>query len=265
MYSLEQVTALKGEELMNYMKWRASFHAKKSKATADMKRVPKNGYNSFHKYHYAQESDVKDLVREILLDNGLSYTVDLIESKVGVVKNNNKDNYLTTATLLFILTDIETGYFETYEHEGTAMDTSDKGIYKAYSNTIKYFLMDQFLIPTGDDVERPSEADTFKGSPPRTETPPQESKQQSNTNTPQQQTTPSQGNNTPWWKRCLNARDKLAEFLGVEKGEVLQLLKAHLKVDKLNQFKNMSDAEAEQCYNAMIEMYNEEKKKQEGE
>ena len=42
---------------------------------------------------------------------------------------------------------------------GAGDDGADKGLYKAYTGAVKYFLMKTFLIPTGDDPEADTKAD----------------------------------------------------------------------------------------------------------
>lgn len=237
MFTNEEYRALTFEQKKEVMGWKAKFHAKKSKATAEMKRIPKNGFNKFHNYAYAQESDVKDHVREILRENQLSVTSDLIERSEVQVKTKQGDATKTDVKMDFTITDCETGYFEIYRLDGVAIDNGDKGSYKAYTNTIKYFLMNEFLIPTGDDVEQesPQQAPQQQQQQPKKEVPnnskPQQQRNQGpNHSKPNQNRGGGSGNgNTPTWKKILNAEDLLVEVSGRKKHEVKKSLENHFE------------------------------------
>ena len=73
--------------------------------------------------------------------------------------------------LKFILTDIDTGYFEATVITGEALDKGDKAGYKAYTGALKYYLANTFLVATGDDPEKdsPSEKANKKVDKPATE------------------------------------------------------------------------------------------------
>jgi hypothetical protein len=55
--------------------------------------------------------------------------------------------------------DSESGERHDCEWAGQGDDGADKGVYKAYTGALKYFLMKTFLIPTGDDPEGDSRTD----------------------------------------------------------------------------------------------------------
>ena len=231
MFTREEFSALTFDQKKEVMIWRSQFHKKKAKATAEVKRIKKKGYNKHHGYHYATESDVKDEMSEILLECGLSFVPDLLHRTESEPKKTSGGGWQTTTTvkMLFTFTDIETGYFEEITHDGTAMDNGDKGIYKAYSNTIKYTLMDYFLIATGDDVE--------KDSP---EINPQ---QQQNQNQNQQQPPRNNGGNNSGQasgitvKNIMDAEDRLCDLAGTVKTEVRNQLKEKFGV--LPKYKDM--------------------------
>lgn len=241
MFTREQFKELTFEQKKEVMDYRAKFHAKKAKATADMERIPKNGFNKHHNYEYARESDVKDKIRPILADNNLSFSIDLLERREGE-KIQTKNGFMirTDVKMLFVITDTETGYFEEFIHEGTAMDTGDKGIYKAYSNTIKYGLMDYFLIPTGDDVEKDS---------------PQIEQPQGNPERPQ----PPRGSNQsdkPAYMKIMDAEDQLAQLSGKVKSEIRVKLKETF--GNIGKYKEMDPTTAERVLkqlNVWVELY----------
>ena len=58
--------------------------------------------------------------------------------------------------LKFILTDVDTGYWEETVITGEGIDKGDKAGYKAYTGAVKYYLANTFLVATGDDPEKDS-------------------------------------------------------------------------------------------------------------
>lgn len=122
-----------------------SIYAKIIKVMDQVSRVPKNGFNDFHKYSYATEADLVDTIRPLLVETGLSY--------FATVKDVVREGELTRVQMDFVLADTETGETLTSCYYGEALDKGDKGIYKAYTGATKYFLMKTFLIATGDDPE----------------------------------------------------------------------------------------------------------------
>jgi hypothetical protein len=118
---------------------------------SQVSRVPKNGYNSFHKYNYATESDFTESIRPILLEAGLAFFSNVLEQE--------REGEFTKVKMEFILADVETGEVLKSTYWGEGQDKGDKGLYKAYTGATKYFLMKTFLIPTGDDPEADNSVD----------------------------------------------------------------------------------------------------------
>jgi hypothetical protein len=125
--------------------------SKIAKVMSQVNRVPKNGYNSFHKYNYATESDLTESIRPILLEAGLAFFSNVVEQE--------REGEFTKVKMEFTLADIETGEVLKSTYWGEGQDKGDKGLYKAYTGATKYFLMKTFLIPTGDDPEADSSVD----------------------------------------------------------------------------------------------------------
>ncbi len=70
-----------------------------------------------------------------------------------------QEGTLTTVKMTFTFVDGESGEQYSVTYYGTGDDKGDKGVYKAYTGCLKYFLMKTFLVPTGDDPEADSETD----------------------------------------------------------------------------------------------------------
>lgn len=136
---------------------RAMLYRKIAKVTAEVKRIPKNGRNSFHNYNYATESDITDGLRDLLNDNGLAFLPPSVleyERNETVKKNGDKGDDLTRVKMQFEIACTETGEVYSSILWGEGQDSGDKGFYKAYTGAVKYFLMKTFLIATGDDPEQ---------------------------------------------------------------------------------------------------------------
>lgn len=112
--------------------------------------IPKNGYNSFHKYKYATESDVADKVRDLLAEQNVMMMPSVVEHTVREYKDKG---YINTVTMEFVFMDGDSGETISVRSVGEAQDATDKGCYKAITGATKYALMKVFMIPTGDDPE----------------------------------------------------------------------------------------------------------------
>jgi hypothetical protein len=136
-----------------------------------VKRIPKNGWNDFHKYHYALEADILDALRDELADRG----VLLIPSVTGRSRDQvgEKGQVVTHLDMAFTFLDTETGEELTRPWLGAGADKEDKGAYKAMTGGEKYFLLKTFMIPTGDDPEAEGQPATKDDKPSRRQQPAQ--------------------------------------------------------------------------------------------
>jgi hypothetical protein len=112
--------------------------------------VPKRGYNSYHKYHYATEADILT-VKETLNANGLVVLPTTLSEEKGF-KPDGKS--WASVTLLFRIVDVDSGDSVESQFTGYAEDNFDKAIYKATTGANKYFYLKFFGIATEDDPER---------------------------------------------------------------------------------------------------------------
>lgn len=115
-----------------------------------VERVPKRGRNDFHKYDYATEADIVATVRKELA----SRQVMLIPH----VDSVTRDGTITTAMMTFTFRDGESEEYIQSMWAGVGEDKGDKGLYKALTGGLKYFLLKTFLMPTGDDPEADDKA-----------------------------------------------------------------------------------------------------------
>lgn len=120
-------------------------YRKLAEIMGEIGKVEKRGYNAFHNYHYVREGDLTDVLREKLSTKGIVIIPSL--------KSVQHDDTLTTAMMTFTFVDSVTGEKHEADWAGEGDDKGDKGLYKAYTGSLKYFLMKMFLISQGDDPE----------------------------------------------------------------------------------------------------------------
>lgn len=133
---------------------------KLSEVMAEMKRVPKNGYNAFHKYKYATESDVSEVVREELAKRHVMMIPSVREQSIREHKNaRGNTEYIAKVLMDFTFYDGESGEQIVFTSVGEGQDAGDKAVYKAMTGATKYAIMKAFLISTGDDPEADSKVD----------------------------------------------------------------------------------------------------------
>ena len=104
--------------------------------------LKKDGYNAHHKYKFVSHDSVVNAVRNALADNGVNFSPSVLD-----VQQNGK-SYLVQ--IEFTFTDSETGESEKSLWFGEGQDAQDKGLYKALTQAKKTFLLNRFLIPTGE-------------------------------------------------------------------------------------------------------------------
>ena len=121
-----------------------------------VEHIPKRGYNKFHGYKYATESDVADSIRGELVKQNVLLLPSVVSRQIREhTTRKGGTEYLEDVDIDFTFLDGDTGeMLGPYRMSGTGQDAGDKSIYKAVTGCEKYFLMKAFLIPTGDDPER---------------------------------------------------------------------------------------------------------------
>ena len=122
-----------------------------------MGRLPKNGFNAFHKYNYVLESDAMDKFRELAIQHGVMVCPSA--QIIGVTGD------ITSVDVNYELLDTESGERLVVKMPGQGQDKGDKGVYKALTGSFKYFIMKTFMVPTGDDPEH-DEQGTKQVAPP---------------------------------------------------------------------------------------------------
>ncbi|WP_424236400.1 ERF family protein [Bhargavaea ginsengi] len=157
---------------------------KLAKVMSEVKYIQKRGYNQFHKYSYATESDVSDKVREVLAEQNVMMIPSVTDLQSREHQNRRGAvEYIATVTMEFTFIDGDSGEEIKFTVPGEGQDAGDKAVYKAMTGAQKYALMKAFMIPTGDDPEADSAVDerNHQQKPPqqqqRQQRPPQQRQQ----------------------------------------------------------------------------------------
>lgn len=137
-----------------------SLVSKLTEVMKQVKHIEKKGYNSFHKYNYATESDVAEKVREVLAQENVMMIPNMTKHEVREhINAKGKTEYIATVDMEFTFYDGDSDAKLTFNIAGEGQDAGDKGIYKAITGAQKYALMKVFMIPTGDDPEADTKID----------------------------------------------------------------------------------------------------------
>lgn len=127
---------------------------KLSEVMKQVKYIEKKGFNKFHQYKYATESDVAEKVREVLAEQNVMMIPSLVQHSMREhINAKGKTEYIVAVDMEFKFYDGDSGEEITFHMSGEGQDAGDKGIYKAITGAQKYALMKVFMIPTGDDPE----------------------------------------------------------------------------------------------------------------
>ena len=137
-------------------------------------RIPKAGFNDHFKYKFVREADLVEKLSELLAARNIFITsstkgIETIElskvTKMGTVAMK-----MGILRVDYTFHDGDSGETLTQESVGEIDQDGGKGLYKALTGAMKYFLMKNFLIATGDDPEQATQkpevsAPKLKGRP----------------------------------------------------------------------------------------------------
>lgn len=122
-----------------------AIYEKLNKILHEVGKIPKNGFNAFHKYHYMKESDITEALRPLLAKHGLA--VAFSTNEIREMRND------CLAVEVEITIGDAAGNEITSTVWGMGQDRGEKGIYKAMTGAVKYWLYKSFLVSTDDDPE----------------------------------------------------------------------------------------------------------------
>lgn len=114
------------------------------------------------KYKAISEEKVTTAVREQLVKQGIVILpIEQQSSNKELIRTDKSVNMLTEVHVKYRIQNIDdvNDYIEV-ESNGTGVDTQDKGVGKAMTYAYKYMLLRTFAIPTGEDPDKISSAET---------------------------------------------------------------------------------------------------------
>jgi len=122
-----------------------SLAQKLAEVMAEVGPIRKRGRNTHFNYTYPTEEDVVTAIREKLAVRGVVL--------LPAVTATRREGKLTTLDMQFTFVDGATNERLTMPWTAAGEDAADKGVWKAITGGVKYFLLKTFLIPTNDDPE----------------------------------------------------------------------------------------------------------------
>lgn len=141
-------------EIKEWLSFNAKLQQKKNalrKLLSEKGILKREGNNTFDKYKYFSEAQYKELFTKLFSSVGLELSSNEIEYEH--IEGTDKMPFGVNVKWEFILTDIETGFYEVSHITGEGLDKGDKAGYKANTGAIKYYLANTFMVATGDDPE----------------------------------------------------------------------------------------------------------------
>ncbi len=187
--------------------------------------VEKKGHTSSPggTYDFARDVDVSNALRDELASRKvfLSSSITNVSTEVYETKNGGRGSISTVFTAHKFI-DGESGEVLEFTWASQGMDGQDKGVSKGATSAIKYALLKQFLIPTGEDPDenktKPSDMPAARSYPPRqnVQQPAQERQQE-----PQAAPTPIRPTGTLMEATAATATDgQWRAFYGTLKGQL---------------------------------------------
>lgn len=123
--------------------------------TMDSFAWEKDGINRAQSYQYITEAQYKKNFKEALAAARLDFSSSVVDYQyIGPI--SEKMN-MVIAKFEFRIIDRGTGDSETFTAVGSGADMGDKGIYKAYTGALKYFLANNYLVAEGAEPEADEE------------------------------------------------------------------------------------------------------------
>lgn len=126
-------------------KAQAGLFAKLARVLGNLERLPKSGHNSHFNYDFVTDGDVSDAVRKALASENVAFFASMVRTVA--------DGKKTVADFVYTFADGETGVTWSCKWTGEAIDSQDKGVAKAATSALKYFLLKNFILSSGDQAD----------------------------------------------------------------------------------------------------------------
>lgn len=128
-----------------------------------------DSYNKGQDYEYTKGSKYREILGKGCLEVGLVFKFSLANRIFTDLPKSQKMSLVSVLGSISLI-DVDTGEHEDYQVIGDGSDNLDKGIYKAETMMLKYFVKNNFLLPENkDDIDAESgkeeEVKTSKKAP----------------------------------------------------------------------------------------------------
>jgi len=154
---------------------KAKLFAKVAKVMTEVRKLKKDGNNTFDKYKYISGDNAFEHIGGIMASVNLVILPSVYEIETKEVQSKSGGiMYFTTVHAQITLADGETGETWTGEWFGEGSDRGDKSINKAMTAMMKYFLLRVFQIGSGEDAD----ADSPGADEQKQQKPPQQTQRQ---------------------------------------------------------------------------------------
>ena len=134
--------------------------AKMAAIMGEIDRLPKDGTNDYHNYRFTTDSAVYDAVRKLMAKHNVAVFASMTSVTQQEVQTKKGTATLTQAQFVFTLACGDTGETQECHWFAEAQDNQDKGINKAATAALKYWLLKTFIISTGEDPDAEGEPAT---------------------------------------------------------------------------------------------------------
>lgn len=123
---------------------------------SEVPHMAKDGKNDKQNYKYLSETQVKEQMRPLLHKHKVVFLISTKEKEFIQTGKTSTGApiWMTKTEVSYKFFDAESGEFVEGTYDSQGSDMQDKGGFKAVTGAVKNILMQNFLIPTGDDPEK---------------------------------------------------------------------------------------------------------------
>lgn len=145
-----------------------SLGAKMAEVSRQCRYMPKDGYNSFHKYAYTTAAGMFAKVNEALTEQNLytSTRFELLDSREVQTGKGNTEKYAVVKVTITIRDADDSQGEVTFEGLGSGQDAGDKAVMKANTAALKYAYIGGLNIAMSDDPEQDSKTEAYQNYAP---------------------------------------------------------------------------------------------------
>lgn len=133
-------------------------YAKLASVMTSIGTLKKAGENTYFRYKFTTADDAYSAVRDALAEQNIAFVASMVnvqQHETGQVDKGGSPVVRTIATFEYTFIDPETGESKICQWVGEATDSQDKGVSKASTSALKYFLLKTFMISTeADDPDK---------------------------------------------------------------------------------------------------------------